>query len=77
MMNEITKGIDELGVLLAGTRRMRTGMVRSSRCRKPAARPAQQRDLAAGDGRGARGLVWAIENPNNGVTEPRTWISNE
>jgi len=70
MMEEITAGMDELGVLLMG--HARGGLLVRLRltiaeARRP--RPAQQRHFVAGLRRRAGGLVFAIENPEAGLVE--------
>jgi len=71
MMNEITKGIDELGVLLAGHKKNAYWYgsqlsVQEARQLAPHNNATSLQVTVAVLG----GLVWAIENPNNGVTEP-------
>jgi homospermidine synthase len=77
MMDEITSGIDELGVLLMGhARRAPTGTARS--CRSRSARklvPHNNATEPAGHGRGAAGMVWAIENPNAASSRPMRWTT--
>src|SRR5678815_2068912 len=71
MMNEITKGIDELGVLLAGHKRNAYWYgsqlsVQEARQLAPHNNATSLQVTVAV----LAGMVWAIENPNNGVTEP-------
>jgi homospermidine synthase len=71
MMNEITKGIDELGVLLAGHKKNAYWYgsqlsVQEARQLAPHNNATSLQVTVAV----LAGLVWAIENPNNGVTEP-------
>jgi len=71
MMNEITKGIDELGVLLAGHKKNAYWYgsqlsVQEARQLAPHNNATSLQVTVAV----LAGMVWAIENPNNGVTEP-------
>jgi homospermidine synthase len=71
MMNEITKGIDELGVLLAGHKKNAYWYgsqlsVQEARQLAPHNNATSLQVTVAV----LAGVVWAIENPNNGVTEP-------
>ena len=72
LMEEITKGIDELGVLLAGHKKNAYWYgSQLSIAGGAQARAAQQRDLAAGDRRGAR-RAWSGRSRTRtaGVVEP-------
>jgi homospermidine synthase len=71
MMNEITKGVDELGVLLAGHKKNAYWYgsqlsVQEARQLVPHNNATSLQVTVAV----LAGVVWAIENPNNGVTEP-------
>jgi len=71
MMNEITKGSDELGVLLAGHKKNAYWYgsqlsVQEARQLAPHNNATSLQVTVAV----LAGMVWAIENPNNGVTEP-------
>ena len=71
MMDDISKGIDELGVLLAGHKK--NAYWYGSQLSVDAARAlapynnatSLQVSIAV-----LSGMVWAMENPNNGITEP-------
>jgi homospermidine synthase len=71
LMHEITKGIDELGVLLAGHKKNAYWYgsqlsIQEARQLCPHNNATSLQVTVAVLG----GMVWAIENPNNGVTEP-------
>jgi homospermidine synthase len=71
MMDEIIKGIDELGVLLAGHKKNAYWYgsqlsVQDARELAPHNNATSLQVTVAV----LAGVVWAIENPNNGVTEP-------
>ena len=71
IVDEITDGIDELGVLLMGQPKGRLLVRLAPLDRRGAAGgAAQQRDLTAGDRGGLAGMIWAIENPRRGIVEP-------
>ena len=71
MMDEITKGIDELGVLLMGPHRASIGTARACRSRRRAGR---RRTTTRPRCRSPRavlaGVIWAIEHPRRGIVEP-------
>src|SRR5688572_660894 len=71
MMEEIVKGVDELGVLLAGHKR--NAYWYGSQLSVDEARRLAPHNSATSlqvTGAALAGLIWAIENPNNGVVEP-------
>ena len=71
LMEDITKGIDELGVLLAGHRKnaywygSQLAIVEARRLAPHNSATSLQVTVAV-----LSGLIWAIENPNRGVVEP-------
>ena len=71
MMDEIVKGIDELGVLLAGHKHnaywygSQLSVEEARQLAPHNSATSLQVTVAA-----LAGLIWAIENPNNGVIEP-------
>ena len=71
MMEEIVGGVDELGVLLAGHKRnaywygSQLSVDEARRLAPHNSATSLQVTVAA-----LAGLIWAIENPNNGVVEP-------
>mgnify|MGYP000950071412 CR=1 FL=1 len=71
LMDDITKGIDELGVLLAGHRRnaywygSQLGIEEARRLAPYNSATSLQVTVAV-----LSGMVWAMENPNRGVVEP-------
>ena len=71
LMDEITKGIDELGVLLAGHRR-NAYWYGSQLSIDEARRLAPHNSATSLQVTAAvlSGMIWAIENPNRGVVEP-------
>ena len=72
MLDDITEGIDELGVLLAGHQKNAYwygSQLSIEEARKLGA--VQQRDQPAGHRRRrSSGMIWAMENPNRGIVEP-------
>jgi homospermidine synthase len=71
MMNEITAGIDELGVLLAGHKKNAYWYgsqlsVEEARGLAPFNSATSLQVTAAA----LSGMIWAIENPNRGIVEP-------
>jgi homospermidine synthase len=72
LMDEIASGMDELGVLLMGHARARSGTAPSSPSSRRGSWRRQQRHLAPGGGGALGGMVWAIENPAAGVSRPTT-----
>jgi homospermidine synthase len=71
LMDDITKGTDELGVLLAGHKKNAYWFgsqlsIEEARQLAPYNNATSLQVTAAV----LSGLVWAIENPNNGITEP-------
>jgi homospermidine synthase len=71
MMDDITKGIDELGVLLAGHKKNAYWYgsqlsVDQARVLAPYNNATSLQVCAAV----LSGMIWAMENPNNGITEP-------
>ena len=71
MMDDISKGIDELGVLLAGHKK--NAYWYGSRLSVDEARALAPYNNATSLQVSAAvlsGMVWAMENPNNGITEP-------
>ncbi|HEY4972419.1 MAG TPA: saccharopine dehydrogenase C-terminal domain-containing protein, partial [Steroidobacteraceae bacterium] len=71
MMDDISKGIDELGVLLAGHKKNAYWYgsqlsVDEARALAPYNNATSLQVTAAV----LAGMVWAMENPNNGITEP-------
>ncbi len=71
LMDDITKGIDELGVLLAGHRR--NAYWYGSQLSIEAARALAPHNSATSlqvTVAVLSGMIWAIENPNRGVVEP-------
>jgi homospermidine synthase len=71
MMDDITKGIDELGVLLAGHKKNAYWYgsqlsVEEARTLAPYNNATSLQVTSAV----LSGMVWAMENPNNGITEP-------
>jgi homospermidine synthase len=71
LMDDISKGIDELGVLLAGHKRNAYWFgsqlsVEQARALAPYNNATSLQVTAAV----LAGMVWAMENPNNGLTEP-------
>ncbi len=71
MMDDITKGIDELGVLLAGHKKNAYWYgsqlsIEEARALAPYNNATSLQVTAAV----LAGMVWAMENPNNGITEP-------
>jgi homospermidine synthase len=71
MMDDISKGIDELGVLLAGHKK-NAYWYGSHLSIDQARRLAPYNNATSLQVTAAvlAGLVWAMENPNNGITEP-------
>ncbi|MFO1399621.1 MAG: saccharopine dehydrogenase NADP-binding domain-containing protein [Steroidobacteraceae bacterium] len=71
LMDDITRGIDELGVLLAGHRRnaywygSQLGIEEARRLAPYNSATSLQVTVAV-----LSGMVWAMENPNRGVVEP-------
>jgi homospermidine synthase len=71
LMDDISKGIDELGVLLAGHKKNAYWFgsqlsVEQARALAPYNNATSLQVTAAV----LSGMVWAMENPNNGLTEP-------
>ena len=71
MMDDITKGIDELGVLLAGHKKNAYWYgsqlsVEEARTLAPYNNATSLQVTSAV----LSGMVWAMENPNNGLIEP-------
>ncbi len=71
MMDDITKGMDELGVLLAGHKKNAYWYgsqlsVEEARTLAPYNNATSLQVTSAV----LAGMVWAMENPNNGITEP-------
>ena len=71
LMDDISKGIDELGVLLAGHKK-NAYWYGSQLSIEEARRLAPYNNATSLQVTAAvlAGLVWAMENPNNGITEP-------
>jgi homospermidine synthase len=70
-MDDITKGIDELGVLLAGHKKNAYwygSQLSVEEARKLA--PYNNATSLQVTSAILAGMVWAMENPNNGLTEP-------
>jgi len=71
MMDDVSKGIDELGVLLAGHKKNAYwfgSQLSVDEARKLAPyNNATSLQVAAAV---LSGMIWAMENPNNGITEP-------
>ncbi len=68
--DEIIDGIDELGVLLYGTRRTPTGTARSFRSRRRGgSRHNQNATGLQVTSAVLAGMVWALENPAAGIVE--------
>jgi homospermidine synthase len=71
MMNEITAGIDELGVLLAGHKRNAYwfgSQLSIEEARKLA--PFNSATSLQVTAAALSGMIWAMENPNRGIVEP-------
>jgi len=71
MMNEITKGIDELGVLLAGHRKNAYwygSQLSIAEARKLA--PYNSATSLQVTSATLSGMIWAMENPRRGIVEP-------
>jgi homospermidine synthase len=71
MMNEITAGIDELGVLLAGHKKNAYwygSQLSIEEARKLA--PYNSATSLQVTSAALSGMIWAIENPNRGIVEP-------
>jgi homospermidine synthase len=71
MMNEITKGIDELGVLLAGHKKNAYwygSQLSISEARKLA--PYNNATSLQVTAAALSGMIWAMENPHRGIVEP-------
>jgi homospermidine synthase len=71
MLNEITKGIDELGVLLAGHKK--NAYWYGSQLSIEEARQLAPFNSATSlqvTSAALSGMIWAIENPNRGIIEP-------
>jgi homospermidine synthase len=71
MLNEITGGIDELGVLLAGHKKNAYwfgSQLSVGEARKLA--PFNSATSLQVTAAALSGMIWAIENPNRGIVEP-------